>query len=77
MNQFLCQAYYSECVLGEKLTWDRGEMVTIVSSEKNDKMLLRDSKGNEQLVSSTYARVLPSSVSHEIKRKSFIFICIK
>ncbi|KAA0711222.1 Spectrin beta chain, non-erythrocytic 5 [Triplophysa tibetana] len=46
---------------GEKLTWDRGEMVTIVSSEKNDKMLLRDSKGNEQLVSSTYARVLPSS----------------
>ncbi|TSO67499.1 Spectrin beta chain, non-erythrocytic 5 [Bagarius yarrelli] len=46
---------------GMKLTWDRGEMVTIISKEKEDKMLVRDSKGNEQLVSSTYITELSST----------------
>nr|XP_055027307.1 spectrin beta chain, non-erythrocytic 5 [Misgurnus anguillicaudatus] len=46
---------------GDKLTWDRGEILTIVRREMGDKMLLKDSKGNEQLVSSTYIRELPSS----------------
>lgn len=47
---------------GPILTWDRGEILTIVSREKDDKFLLRDSKGNEQLVSSTFIREMPSSV---------------
>ncbi|XP_034163832.2 spectrin beta chain, non-erythrocytic 5 [Pangasianodon hypophthalmus] len=46
---------------GMKLTWDRGEMLTILSKEKDDKMLVRDSKGNQQLVPSTYITELPSS----------------
>ncbi|XP_043119308.1 spectrin beta chain, non-erythrocytic 5 isoform X2 [Puntigrus tetrazona] len=46
---------------GPKLTWERGEILTIVSREKDDKFLLRDSKGNEQLVSSTFIREMPSS----------------
>uniref|UniRef100_A0A4W4DYW9 Spectrin, beta, non-erythrocytic 5 n=1 Tax=Electrophorus electricus TaxID=8005 RepID=A0A4W4DYW9_ELEEL len=46
---------------GMTLTWDRGEMVTILSREKDDKMLLRDSKGNEQLVPCTYVTQLPST----------------
>ncbi|XP_077095863.1 spectrin beta chain, non-erythrocytic 5 isoform X1 [Siphateles boraxobius] len=45
---------------GPKLTWDRGEILNIVSREK-DLFLLRDSRGNEQLVSSTYIRELPPS----------------
>lgn len=53
--------------LGMKLTWDRGEMLTILSKEKDDKMLVRDSKGNEQLVPSTYITELSSSVRHSIK----------
>ncbi|XP_072545910.1 spectrin beta chain, non-erythrocytic 5 [Salminus brasiliensis] len=44
---------------GVKITWDRGEMVTVLSREKDDKMLVRDSKGNEQLVPSTYITELP------------------
>ncbi|KAK3538029.1 hypothetical protein QTP70_027382 [Hemibagrus guttatus] len=46
---------------GMKSTWDRGEMLTILSKEKDDKMLVRDSKGNEQLVPSTYITELTSS----------------
>ncbi|KAG7328102.1 hypothetical protein KOW79_008046 [Hemibagrus wyckioides] len=46
---------------GMKLTWDRGEMLTILSKEKDDKMLVRDSNGNEQLVPSTYITELSSS----------------
>ncbi|XP_068070705.2 spectrin beta chain, non-erythrocytic 5 isoform X1 [Danio rerio] len=46
---------------GPKLIWDRGEILTIISREKDDKLLLRDSRGNEQLVSSTYIRELPVS----------------
>lgn len=52
--------------LGMKLTWDRGEMLTILSKEKDDKMLVRDSKGNEQLVPSTYITELSSPVRHFI-----------
>ncbi|XP_052001180.1 spectrin beta chain, non-erythrocytic 5 [Xyrauchen texanus] len=51
---------------GEKLTWDRGEILTIVSREKGGTMLLRDNKGNEQLVSSTYIKeLLPSEAPPE------------
>ncbi|KAF7704200.1 hypothetical protein HF521_021272 [Silurus meridionalis] len=46
---------------GVKLTWDRGEMLTILSKEQDEKMLVRDCKGNEQLVPSTYITVLSSS----------------
>ncbi|XP_017558803.1 spectrin beta chain, non-erythrocytic 5 isoform X2 [Pygocentrus nattereri] len=46
---------------GVKFTWDRGEMVTILRREKDDKMLVRDCKGNEQLVPSTYITELPST----------------
>ncbi|XP_053365454.1 spectrin beta chain, non-erythrocytic 5 isoform X1 [Clarias gariepinus] len=47
---------------GIKLTWDRGEMLTILSKEKDDKMLARDSKGNEQLVPFSYITDLSSSM---------------
>ncbi|TRY84982.1 hypothetical protein DNTS_028857 [Danionella cerebrum] len=47
---------------GSKIIWDRGEILTIIQREKDDKLLLQDSRGNEQLVSSTYVRELPSSV---------------
>lgn len=46
---------------GPILTWERGEILTIVSREKDDKFLLRDSRGTEQLVSSTFIREMPSS----------------
>uniref|UniRef100_A0A672QKD3 Spectrin, beta, non-erythrocytic 5 n=1 Tax=Sinocyclocheilus grahami TaxID=75366 RepID=A0A672QKD3_SINGR len=46
---------------GPILTWERGEILTIVSREKDDKFLLRDSRGHEQLVSSTFIREMPSS----------------
>ncbi|XP_036450101.1 spectrin beta chain, non-erythrocytic 5 isoform X2 [Colossoma macropomum] len=46
---------------GVKLIWDRGEMVTILSREKDDKMLVQDCKGNEQLVPSTYITELQST----------------
>lgn len=41
-------------------------MLTILSKEKDDKVLVRDSKGNEQLVSSTYITELSLSVRHSI-----------
>ncbi|XP_026142105.1 spectrin beta chain, non-erythrocytic 5 isoform X1 [Carassius auratus] len=46
---------------GPKCTWERGEILTIVSREKDDKFVLRDSRGTEQLVSSTFIREMPSS----------------
>lgn len=59
----LCgQSIFLTIFSGPKLIWDRGEILTIVSREKDDKLLLRDSRGNDQLVSSTYIRELPSSV---------------
>lgn len=61
MNQFLF-LFSSWPFFSGPITWDRGEILTIVSREKDDKFLLRDSKGNEQLVSSTFIREMPSSV---------------
>ncbi|XP_050989413.1 spectrin beta chain, non-erythrocytic 5 isoform X1 [Labeo rohita] len=46
---------------GPIVNWDRGEILTIVSREKDDRFLLRDNKGNEQLVSPTYIKEMPSS----------------
>ncbi|KAK2878694.1 hypothetical protein Q8A67_019485 [Cirrhinus molitorella] len=46
---------------GPIATWERGEILTILSRDKDDKFLLRDSRGNEQLVSPTYIREMPSS----------------
>uniref|UniRef100_A0A673I813 Spectrin beta chain, non-erythrocytic 2-like n=1 Tax=Sinocyclocheilus rhinocerous TaxID=307959 RepID=A0A673I813_9TELE len=46
---------------GPILTWERGEILTIVSRANDDKFLLRDSRGNEQLASSTFIREMPSS----------------
>ncbi|XP_073682671.1 spectrin beta chain, non-erythrocytic 5 [Garra rufa] len=46
---------------GPIATWERGEILTIISRDKDDKLLLRDSRGNEQLVSPTYIREMPSS----------------
>ncbi|XP_049319614.1 spectrin beta chain, non-erythrocytic 5 isoform X1 [Astyanax mexicanus] len=46
---------------GVNITWDRGEMLRILSREKDDKLLVRDSKGNEQLVPSTYITELPTA----------------
>lgn len=60
MHTFLHETF----CLGMKLTWDRGEMLTILSKGKDDKMLVRDSKGNEQLVPSTYIANLFSTVRH-------------
>lgn len=41
--------------------WDRGETVTILNRDNEDMFLVRDSKGNEQLVPKTYLTELPSS----------------
>ena len=41
--------------------WDRGEIVTILNRDNEDTFLVRDSKGNEQLVPKTYLTELPSS----------------
>ncbi|XP_066510159.1 spectrin beta chain, non-erythrocytic 5 [Hoplias malabaricus] len=46
---------------GVKLTWDRGEMVTILNRGKDDKILVQDGNGNEQIVPSTYITELPSA----------------
>ncbi|KAI1895008.1 hypothetical protein AGOR_G00101700 [Albula goreensis] len=47
---------------GEKVTLDRGEMVTIVSKQDPDKWLVKDSKGFQQLVPRTYITELPPKV---------------
>uniref|UniRef100_A0A8C8K4M3 Spectrin beta chain, non-erythrocytic 5 n=1 Tax=Oncorhynchus tshawytscha TaxID=74940 RepID=A0A8C8K4M3_ONCTS len=43
--------------------WDRGEVVTILNRDNEDTFLVRDSKGNEQLVPKTYLTELPSSTN--------------
>nr|XP_029543639.1 spectrin beta chain, non-erythrocytic 5 [Oncorhynchus nerka] len=43
--------------------WDRGEIVTILNRDNEDTFLVRDSKGNEQLVPKTYLTELPSSTN--------------
>ncbi|CAJ1074861.1 spectrin beta chain%2C non-erythrocytic 5 [Xyrichtys novacula] len=42
--------------------WDRGEIVTIISSEQDDdRVLARDSRGNQQIIPRTYLNIQPSS----------------
>ncbi|XP_010891275.2 spectrin beta chain, non-erythrocytic 5 isoform X2 [Esox lucius] len=43
--------------------WDSGEIVTILNRDNEDKFLVRDSKGNEQLVPTTYLAELPASTT--------------
>ncbi|KAJ8377542.1 hypothetical protein AAFF_G00256380 [Aldrovandia affinis] len=47
---------------GEKVTLDRGEVVDILSKDSTDNWLVRDSKGNQQLVPVTYIAVLPAKL---------------
>ncbi|KAL0969732.1 hypothetical protein UPYG_G00231540 [Umbra pygmaea] len=43
--------------------WDRGEIVTILNRDNKDMFLVRDVKGNEQLVPKTYLTELPLSTT--------------
>ncbi|CAB1331140.1 unnamed protein product [Coregonus sp. 'balchen'] len=54
------------------MVWDRGEIVTILNRDNEDKFLVRDSEGNEQLVPKTYLTELPSStrVNRARRRRS-------
>uniref|UniRef100_A0A3B4GB01 Spectrin beta chain, non-erythrocytic 5-like n=1 Tax=Pundamilia nyererei TaxID=303518 RepID=A0A3B4GB01_9CICH len=46
-----------------QFTWDRNEIVTIISSEPDgDRVVARDSGGNQQSIPKTYLNMLPSSV---------------
>ncbi|KAM7403778.1 hypothetical protein PAMA_004285 [Pampus argenteus] len=43
--------------------WDRHEIVTIISTDPDgDRVLARDSKGNQQLIPKTYLTLLPATV---------------
>ncbi|XP_062379447.1 spectrin beta chain, non-erythrocytic 5 [Sardina pilchardus] len=46
---------------GKQLTMDRGEMITILNRESKDGWLVRDTKGNEQLVPAMYIAETPMS----------------
>ncbi|XP_029899947.1 spectrin beta chain, non-erythrocytic 5 isoform X2 [Myripristis murdjan] len=42
--------------------WDRNEVVSVISSEPDgDKVLARDSRGNQQLIPKTYLNLLPAA----------------
>ncbi|XP_039992754.1 spectrin beta chain, non-erythrocytic 5 isoform X2 [Xiphias gladius] len=46
-----------------QIPWDRNEIVTIVSMEPDgDRVLARDSQGNQQLIPKTYLTLLPATV---------------
>lgn len=44
------------------MTMDRGEMITILSREGKEGWLVRDSKGNEELVPTIYITEVESTV---------------
>ncbi|XP_067099877.1 spectrin beta chain, non-erythrocytic 5 [Osmerus mordax] len=48
---------------GVQASWDRGEVVTILSRDHGEKVLARDTKGNEQLVPKTYLNELSATVT--------------
>lgn len=50
-------------LISGQFPWDRNEIVTIVSTEPDgDRVLARDSRGNQQLVPKTYLNLLPATV---------------
>ncbi|KAM6973270.1 spectrin beta chain, non-erythrocytic 5 [Aplochiton taeniatus] len=54
-----------------EVTWNRGDIVTIVSADHDgDKVLARDSKGHQQLVPKTYLNELPASTPPTIRSPS-------